>query len=397
MPVYEAIEEVIRLFNLNEFFGFRTAGILQAFLDAVAEFTVDNNADFYSFLDWWEINKEEFKLFIPDSKNAIKIMTIHKAKGLEFPVVIIPYADWEHRVDKQLWLTPNPQPPLDYQLEYPILVNYNQRLEKTYFISDLRKEEEKMLIDNINLLYVAFTRAIDNLYIISKKNRKSKNFQLLNEWLLYNLKKGEKSNENFKVGDPVLKENCQTYHQVDLDEIPENRIISNRWFSKISIRRRASDFWKFDNTDRAERRNWGILVHQILANIRSRQDLEGVVENALNSGQIDAKEKVILKNKIEDIFKIQMVSEWFNPQNTIFIESKIITLTGILRPDRIIVSREKVVVIDFKTGEKMASHSQQMRIYVEAIKTMGFSKVEAFILYLQDKSIVPVNERKWIL
>ncbi|MCP5047845.1 MAG: hypothetical protein GY940_11785, partial [bacterium] len=167
MPVYEVMEEVIRIFRLYESLDFETAGYLQAFLNVVSNYSTENNVDFSSFLDWWDSNEEDFALELPENVDAVKIMTIHKAKGLEFPVVIIPYSDWKHNIDRQLWLTPDGKAfKLEPQLNIPMPVKTRGRLDETLFAAELAEEKKKVVLDNINLLYVAFTRAVDHLYVI---------------------------------------------------------------------------------------------------------------------------------------------------------------------------------------------------------------------------------------
>ena len=394
MPVYEVMEEVIRIFNLPELLDFKTMGYLQAFLDIVSNYTSENSVDFSSFLDWWEVSKEEFSVIVPETKPAVKIMTIHKAKGLEFPVVIIPYANWEHMKDKQLWLTSDPPLPTDPPLDTPMPVNSTKLLEETYFQPEFRKEKEKVFIDNINLLYVAFTRAKETLHIIAQRKKNNENYKLLNELAVPLMEEWSGQEGRFIFGEPVSKgKEEEKPPEVEYDET--DRLISNKWYSKISIRRKSSEFWRFDTGYRAERRNWGLLVHQVLSNIRSLEDVPLVVDNILISGDIEAEERDILKQKIYEIFEIEEVKEWFNPEylerKQVFTESPIITPEGVLKPDRVIVSADRVIIIDFKTGEKSDSHGDQMIKYKNAIQAMGYQNVEAYLFYLENKEIRAVE------
>ena len=394
MPVYEVMEEAIRIFKLPESMDFKTMGYLQAFLDIVSNYTSENSVDFSSFLDWWEMSKEEFSMIVPETKPAVKIMTIHKAKGLEFPVVIIPYADWEHMLDKQLWLTPDPPLPTEPPLDTPVPVHSIKLLEETYFQTEFKREKEKVLIDNINLLYVAFTRAVDNLHIITKRKKNNENYLWLNELAQPLMKEDNQWEERFIFGDPVSREKEEErpseieYHETD-------RLISNKWYEKISIRRKASEFWRFDTGYRAERRNWGLLVHRVLSHIRSQEDVPHAVDMALVSGDIEADERDILEDKIQTIFEIEAVKEWFKPEhiesNAVFIESPILTPEGVLKPDRVIVSGDRVIIIDFKTGEKSDTHRGQMIKYKNAVQAMGHRNIEAYLFYLENKEIREVE------
>jgi ATP-dependent exoDNAse (exonuclease V) beta subunit len=365
-------------------------GYLQAFLDITANYMSENSVDISSFLDWWEFSKEEFAVVVPETKPAVKIMSIHKAKGLEFPVVVIPYADWEHKTDKQLWLTSDPPLPTQPPLDIPMPVNSSKLLEETFFQGEYKEEKEKVLIDNINLLYVAFTRPVDALHIIAQRKKNNENYQLLNEQAVPMMEADAEREGRFTLGEPVSKE-TEKEKRLEMGYEKAERLISSKWYDRISIRRKATEFWRFDTGYRAERRNWGILVHHVLSHIRSLEDVPHAVDNALIAGDIGAQERITLERKINEIFEIDRVKEWFAPGQTVFAESPVITSEGVLRPDRVIISDDCVTLIDFKTGEKNKAHAGQVLKYRKTIEAMGYEHVEAYLFYLESKDIVGVK------
>ncbi|MFC2155881.1 PD-(D/E)XK nuclease family protein, partial [Acidobacteriota bacterium] len=303
------------------------------------------------------------------------------------PVVIIPYANWGHDMDKQLWLIPDiPLPGLPQDLAMP--VNTTKLLGETYFETGFKEEKEKVLIDNINLLYVAFTRAEDCLYILAQDRRKNDNYDLLKELAVPLMAEETMPGQAYILGEPVAVKGQKAAGESPLciRSIETADFISNRWYEKISIRRKAVDFWGFDDY-RAERRNWGILVHQILSRIRSVEDVPRVLEGVLLAGDIEAAEKDILQKKIAEIFEIPAVLQWFQPGQRVFIEAPIITGDGILRPDRVILKEGKLIIIDFKTGEKSGAHANQVAKYKKALRDMGHQNIEACLFYLDDKEI----------
>ena len=313
-------------------------------------------------------------------------MSIHKAKGLEFPVVIIPYAGWEHKMDKQLWLHADPALPTDLPPHLPMPVNSVKLLEDTFFKKAYNVEAEKVLIDNINLLYVAFTRAVDNLYIIAQRKKNNENYQRLNELAVPMMTEDSQRDGNFAFGEPVLKDETKS-KPTDVQFRSAHKLISNRWDSRITIRRKSKEFWRFDTGYRAKRRNWGILVHQVLSHIRTLDDVPHAVDNALLAGDIERKERRTLERKLTEIFEIDTVKEWFDPTHAqqVFAESPIITETGVLRPDRVMVLENRVVVIDFKTGRKNKAHALQLIKYKEVIRGMGYKNIDAYLLYVDSK------------
>ncbi len=404
LPVYEVIEEVIRIFQLQQTLDFKTEAYLQAFLNIVSNYSAENNVDFSSFLDWWDSNEEEFALEVPENAKAIKIMTIHKAKGLEFPIVIIPYANWTHNLDDPLWLQADPEEfTLDPPLEIPMPIKRRKKLAESCFEKEYRAEKVKVEIDNINLLYVAFTRAVDQLHIIAHAQKQSShsgsddtnessytNVQLLLELAAPRLQKLAGEEEHYILGvatvkeDPVKKDSEIEYRRAE-------ELISSQWYKKITIRRKAIEFWRFDTHYTQDKKRWGLLVHKVLAAVKSCDDVPVVVASLLNAGEIEAMEQPLLIEKISTLFANETVKEWFNPQHQVFTESPIITDRGVLRPDRVIVTADRVILVDFKTGEKNPVHTHQLLQYQEALFGMGYHTVEAYLLYLDNALIQNVT------
>lgn len=390
LPVYEVIEEVIRIFRLDQALDFTTFGYLQAFLNVAADYSAKNSLDIASFLEWWAFNQEDFFLEVPETKPAVRIMTIHKAKGLEFPVVVIPYANWGHNLDKRLWLAADPPLPTSPPLNLPMPVNTHKLLQETYFQADYRQELEKVLIDNINLLYVAFTRAREGLYVIARHRGEAepyKNYRLLQELAVPFMTEvpGKPGLWTFGQGAPVgerpVKSARVTYREA-------GHLVSFRWYEKISIRRNSREFWKFDASNRTERRSLGILVHRILSAIASPADVDKAIDRALFAGELALADQEALRQRLAEIFTDKTVQGWFSPGRQVFTEAPIMTDDGILRPDRVLVDGDKAVIIEFKTGAKQPAHLRQMQAYRQAVSSMGFSRVEGFLFYLDNREIV---------
>jgi ATP-dependent exoDNAse (exonuclease V) beta subunit len=275
-------------------------------------------------------------------------------------------------------------------------VNSVKLLEETYFRSGFKKEKEKVLIDNINLLYVAFTRAIDSLHIIVQRKKHNENYERLDEWALdqgNQMQPDENMEGKYFFGEPVFKEKPIKEEPAEIEFQAAKQLISNEWYPKITIRRKSKEYWRFDKDYRAERRAWGILIHQVLSNIKSIEDMPSAVLRTLVTGDIEAQEQEILEKKIRNIFEIETVKQWFRPeqQHHVFIESPIITDEGVLRPDRVMVDNDSVTIIDFKTGEKRDSHIKQMLQYKNAVKAMGYREIGAFLFYLESKEIEKVD------
>lgn len=164
--LYEISEGLFRLFS-GEFQNNEQV-FVQAFLDMVSEYTQKESADLTRFLKWWDETGYRKTIATPDAQNAIRILTVHKSKGLGFKVVIIPFGDWEidHKPSKPviLWCKPETKP---FNRLHLVPVRYSQSLGNTIFAEDYFRERLHAFIDNLNTLYVAFTRSKDELIVFA--------------------------------------------------------------------------------------------------------------------------------------------------------------------------------------------------------------------------------------
>ena len=174
MPLFEATESIIGFFGLGN--SPSNVAYLNTFQDYVVSFTGSKSGDLQSFLDWWETTGCGKSVVLPGNQNAMRILTIHKSKGLEFRVVILPFLSWnlDHIPSKQpfLWVKPEATPFNDIGV---VPVKYSSELLKTWFAESYTEEKHSVYVDNINLLYVALTRAKEVIYGFSADNPKSEN------------------------------------------------------------------------------------------------------------------------------------------------------------------------------------------------------------------------------
>jgi ATP-dependent exoDNAse (exonuclease V) beta subunit len=168
LPVYELSDHLIRQYNLYQNTG--QAPFLQAFQDILLQYIRREASDIRSFLNWWEGEKNRKYMTMPDNQEAIRLITIHKSKGLEFDAVIIPFCDWQLcKSGKTLWCQPAEEPFNDMKL---LPLKFEQALRDTIFVKDYLREKMLSYIDNLNLLYVAFTRARKALFVSTPQQKK---------------------------------------------------------------------------------------------------------------------------------------------------------------------------------------------------------------------------------
>lgn len=232
MPVYEIVENAIRIFNLND----KPDAYLQRFQDLVLEFTLSQGYGIRAFLEWWK--EGHYSVILPEDQDAIRILTIHKSKGLEYPVVMIPYASWDFKSARSdlIWVQPDEEP----FNSFPALpVHASETLSRSLFSEAYGRESAHIAIDNLNLLYVAFTRAKDRLYVNSqayKEQREEvKNIaQVIAGVLLRDDQYGKEDKISFgdPIPNPVRKERSDS---ADTLELPE--YIATDWSDRVKLAR----------------------------------------------------------------------------------------------------------------------------------------------------------------
>lgn len=395
IALFEAVEKIISFFGLGQY-SFNVA-YLNAFQDCVMRFATGNTPDIRSFLEWWAETGSKKSLSVPGNHDAIRILTIHKSKGLEFSVVILPFISWnlDHRPGKQplLWVRPNVAPFNELGV---VPVKCVKDLTGTIFSEHYFEERQSVFLDNLNLLYVAFTRAKDVL--IGYSGLKSGNNTAGS--LLY---------EAFTTGtvfekEPRLNSFFNKESNVfEYGEIPASMVQKKKEESEISIREypvsmsmgslrlklHGENYFSAENEDVRKKINYGKLMHEVFEGIVTSTDVHEAVNNLVLEGKLPKEEAETLENKINHLISIPEVSGWFARGNNVLRETGILLPSGnIRRPDRVIISRGKPTVIDFKFGEESDHHLEQVQLYRSLLNDMGFSEVDARVWYVDKNKIV---------
>jgi len=378
LQIYDLFEELIRIFNFNN----KVDPYIQFFLDAIFSVSVIKNPELSELLDWWEDKKEKLSIVVPEGIDAVQVMTIHKSKGLQFPVVIYPFASDKHRkTNDKLWI--------DFEdKEVPklktSLVNANKLLEETEYSSLYSEEEKKSLLDLINLLYVVMTRPAERLYIFSaeppKKNTSVQSVPKLFKDYLITKDLWEEGKKNYAFGDRMKKE-FTTKNNVDNYEL--TGFISNPWRNRMLLSLQAPEYW--DTEEPVKKQYRGNLIHKVLSMIKIAEDAGPVIEKLFFEGIIDEPEKLEISEMIKKFLSNIEVSEYFKKGLTIKTEPEILLPSGkTYRPDRLILDGKSATVIDFKTGKPEPKHKEQVRYYEKIMRQMGYVKVKGILLYLNE-------------
>lgn len=380
---------------------------IQAFINCTNQFIKDHYPDISAFIDWWEEKGKTEAISVPDDQNAIKIMTVHKSKGLEFEGVFIPFCNWKLDAEinsNTIWCQPTLSPFNKIRL---LPVTYTSRLKNTIFKQEYFEEKLYQYVDSINMLYVAFTRSCDALYTYGPAPSKSKNESLksVSDLLYYSftnpvyLEENEsmfhlrnywnEENNTLEIGELQPRKNENKRQDIISETLTpfENSIIENQ---SIAIKTDSEDF--FSKDIEKSKVNYGKIMHEAFEYIKSEDDIENALAKMEFEGKITLKDKISIHKKISELINKKQTSRWFNKKNKIKTESSILTKNGTYRPDRIVFLDEEINIIDYKFGEtEDPKYEKQILKYIKQVKEMEDTVVKGFIWYVTLNKIVNIN------
>lgn len=387
-PLFESIESIIKFFSLGD--HPQNAAWLSTFQDCVLAFTRNGNPDPASFLEWWHASGYKKSVVLPGNQEAIRILTIHKSKGLEFRVVILPFINWEldHPPLRQplLWVKPQVAP-FDELGVLP--VRCSKELAGTFFSDYYNEERYSVHLDNLNLLYVAATRAKDVLYGFAPASSGNGNIaSVLREAL-----SSERFSESFDVqtsafecGD-IPERNRQQNDSIDL---VTRRYPVTHASRSLKLKLHGENYFSAEDVELRRKINYGKLMHEVFEGIDTPADIPGAVRRLVIDGKLPADEASTLETKISSLVAHPEVAPWFAVGNTVLKEAGILLTSGnIRRPDRVILRGDKATVIDFKFGEENDHYAEQVGLYRSLLIQMGHKYAEGFIWYVNKNRIVP--------
>lgn len=393
LGLYDLAEELIMIFGLGD-----TADTyLIRFLDVLKKYSGENNSDVYGFINWWEDNKQDNTIIVPDEEDAVRVMTIHKAKGLQAPVVFIPFANWEFGLNanrNMIWVSSN-KPPFDTLPAY--FVKASSALQESYFAADYNEESVLTYLDNLNLMYVAFTRAEEKLFIgVPQKGKESFHAgKLIYNTLTNSPELAESFDtqnylyENGSVNDHVKRtEKKSLYGNYKIGQMVSGNIID-----KIIVKPEFENYVPENKSKLKELKNRGIIIHKALSFISNSTavEIEKASQKLILLGLVTEEQRAELNDELHEIMAIGKVKMWFDSENVMNERDIILTDGSIYRPDKVIINNDKAVIVDYKSGRKKDEHIKQIKQYGKILGEMGFKEIEMNLFYLNDLKIETVN------
>jgi ATP-dependent exoDNAse (exonuclease V) beta subunit len=345
LEIFGLVQFLVHHFDL----GNRNNSYLRFFQDVILEFVKLRHGGLPEFLEWWEDKSTKASVIIPDGINAVRIMTIHKAKGLQFPAVIFPFADEHVRVTwKYLWV------PVDDQIAEPLKTAYlpaNKSLVDTVYADVYEDEHNRSVVDMANVLYVALTRPEERLYVLTKDfPEKNDDPASVPKWFSrFFMSEGlwQKNRLVYQYGDRWKREEpAKPPQEQETPSVP----FAGRPSLDMLLRRHAPLAWDMEEPER--NREWGTLVHLVMEKVTHTGQVDEVLQNLVVDGLISSTQQVELLSLLKEIIENPAISAFFEPSTEARNEPEILTREGVLfRPDRALIRQNSVTIIDYKTGK----------------------------------------------
>ena len=391
--LFEQAENLIHHFKLIEKCP-KEIAFIQAMQDVIFDYETKKGSDLSKFLTFWTEAKN-LNLNVPKSADAIKILTIHASKGLELKNVIIPFFNWtlEPKANTRIWCsTQNLNSPFN---KIPIVpMAYNTTMNNSLFESDYQHEKMLSYIDALNVTYVAFTRACEELHIIAPIENNEKT---LHSILRKIIERDNLKNDNvisfkqemvkiedgiFTLGSPMIKG-----REKEIPKNENNLSYSTQKKYEYNLTNKGEK-WVVSQNKRTKT-NYGILMHELLSKVKYEKDIDATINLFEKEGRITKDEAAELKKKINNFIEKHNIHDWFSDKYKILNEIKILQKNDNIRLDRVLIKDKHAIVIDYKFGRKSDEYKEQVEKYMSKIEQMGYT-TEGYLCYIEEDSIEKV-------
>ncbi len=401
LPLYELIEQIIYVCGMDK--DESNIPYLNAFRDLAADYIDKKGSNIKEFLEWWNDVKENKSLTTSTTADAVNIITLHKSKGLAFKAVIIPEMNWLFKKNNQavdiLWEKIPASAP-EYSTLKCVPIEFNSSMRDSIFKDGYYDEVLMQYIDNLNLLYVAFTRAKYVLigYCSQTKYSHDYNKVISSVFPIFN------GDVEFHIGEiPINTDFDKGKKELKKCEDRENNNFQLSIFNfQLSPSEKMALFPLRDADGITEKTERGSRMHRIMEKVVTESDIEPQIEEMLLKGHIDKAQYDSLLTDLTEYVR-QAPVEWFDGSLRVVTERTIIkvykdndgrTVKREKRPDRVLINtnNDTVTVIDYKFGEqKEMSHLSQVREYMNLYKEAGHKNVTGYIYYFENFEIVKVD------
>lgn len=417
-PLFELTEILYAILEMDKVEDMKKqSAYVCAFYDRMNEYLVDNSSNIDDFLKEWDTSIHEKSIHC-DGINGIRLITIHKSKGLEFDYVIMPFCDWKLEKMNTIWCEPQEEPFNELPL---VPIDFNAKaMKQSIYEPDYHHEHLQNVVDNLNLLYVAFTRASHSLFVLGKRGNQNSRAYLI-EAVLQNVARnleptgvpvelsgiGSESSEDidFSYGELIVEEEKPEMKKESdnvfmKDEAPVDvALCVNPELPEFKQSNKSRDFVEGDEAEEQQKFyiKMGTVLHSIFSSIKTSDD----VESALKQLEIDGilYDDNVSNERLEKMIKQRLASpqvkDWFSNRWRVLNECSIVKYMDgkavKFRPDRVMKDGTETVVVDFKFGKPKEEHQEQVRGYMDLLREMGNQNITGYLWYVYPNKVVEVK------
>jgi len=380
LSLFETCNKLCVIFNLE----INKNPFLQFFLETVWNLGKNKSIDIPIFFEWWNEKGIKQSIVLPQDADAVKIMSVHKSKGLQFPVVILPFAYGEKTKNKHTWVSDEDALPENLPASR---IPINKMLLNTKFANLKIEDTYKTELDMINLLYVATTRPEDALYIITGRNGVSGSLQ--NGWENYLERYTEFHNPSILTdklitwGNPDFENSREAKKKAE-NSIYQNHVTVGNWQERIVISRIAKKVW--ENKTDASKIEYGKMLHLGLSYIKLKGDETKATQRLVQEGFAESNKAEYYIHYLKKITHHPQLQDYFSDNYRTYNEKEIlITSTEVLRPDKVAENETEYIVIDFKSGKKKPEDRLQVEKYMSYLGQLKPKKIKGLLVYLYEE------------
>lgn len=392
---YTLTESLIEALSLSE--NKKDIPYLFTFLDLILTFYQQQSSQLQDFINHWKDIRDKSSIQTQSGEDAVTVTTIHKSKGLEYPVVIMPYAAWEYKpkAGTSVWVD------LSDNSYEELAVDGKRLMAAPFILKDILKETEvsgiykteleMTFIESLNMLYVGLTRPTDKLYILSDLSHHN-NFKGVGEFLMsYLMKTGVFEEGKYQY---TISEGSFVPQKTETPQLSGGFLISNlrtsTQFKKLKIKSNASQLFDIETFEKQKDR--GNKIHAGFALIKSKSDIDDAIRRLVIDGMIIETEKEEIRAYLKEVISHPKISFLFEEGLEIENEREILLRDHeIQRPDRVVFIGDSIFIVDYKTGDKKETHKKQLRNYGNLFAKMGYRNLNLLLIYLDPLHIEDVS------
>jgi ATP-dependent exoDNAse (exonuclease V) beta subunit len=396
-PLMDVIFDIANYLNID-----MKSAFVAAFFDFTLAFVSKKGSDIHNFLSYWETDLRNKRVMAQEGCNSLRITSIHKAKGLEYPVVIVPYCHWRLFRSDDIWVENNIAEISDINL-FSASLNL---LEKTAFKEQYDNEVLLQHADNLNLLYVALTRAKHSLITIAEKPKIEQPYKNVAA-LLYDIisqdelftPHNDDSSECFTLGED------QYQVAVRQDENMTFACLNTKFAdARMAVSEEAIRY--FDKNNRELKQSspttsmqYGLMLHHLLSLISVKDDTPQALNLLASNYNLSAEDIDKLNHTLDLMFAQVENHEWFNGKYKVLREQSILSgeqssNVAIHRPDRIMIGENEVIIVDYKftsSQNNVSKYKHQLSLYADLLSQMGYSNIRSYLWFIGEDNLSLVS------